>query len=714
MLTNFTKNVTCVTVFLALLGLSATAQNVIRPFNLVYSDNIKGGTTMIGNTVLRANTVAAMDNVTNGNTAFGNDDYSMVAVDVDDIAGTSNSSSADLILPAGTNTIKFARLYWGGRILGNLRPTNAQIVDSLRKVKIRKGTSGAYFNINTPVINVDTFAIADQKISQAYVDVTTFINNNGVGTYTVADVPASPGIGGTGGRYGGWCLVVAYENTTQPYNSVRVYDGYAQVFDGGSTVATLNLNLNGLNVPNNPLNIDEAKMGTMSWEGDGDLGVSASNPDGDYIKINNVAVSNAVNPAGNFWNSSISKNGLYVTAKNPNYLNQMGIDIDEVNVGTGYGILPNATSVNVKFGTEADQYFPSIFTFSIRMKDPLVTLDKTVTDANGNTFVDSNEELTYTLSGSNQGIASAYNTVIVDTLPNNVTYVLNSLEVIGAPGVTAGIKTDAADTDAAFVGVNGSKTYIKFYIGVGSNGTTGGELPAGSTYTLRFKVKASAIPGTVINTARLFSNSQAGDLFTDDGTAVIGSQGGPVPVKFTSFKANLLNAGTASVKWTTEAEIDNDHFEVQRSDDGIHFIMRGKVNGNGSTTVSHSYEFTDVLNTSSAIVYYRLKIIDTDGKFSYSKIVAIKLNGSMSVENFNVFPNPFITDMKVAITSQSDVTATFRVISFDGKELVRRMAAVQKGDNIIVLKDFGVLPKGSYILEVTTGTDKLIRKIVKN
>lgn len=37
----------------------------------------------------------------------------------------------------------------------------------------------------------------------------------------------------------------------------------------------------------------------------------------------------------------------------------MGIDIDEVNVGTGYGILPNATSVTVEFGTEADQYFPS-------------------------------------------------------------------------------------------------------------------------------------------------------------------------------------------------------------------------------------------------------------------------------------------------------------------------------------------------------------------
>jgi hypothetical protein len=262
--------------------------------------------------------------------------------------------------------------------------------------------------------------------------------------------------------------------------------------------------------------------------------------------------------------------------------------------------------------------------------------------------------------------------------------------------------------------VNGSKTYIKFFIGNGATGNAGGELPAGSTYTIRFKVKASAIPGTIINTARIVSNSQAGDQFTDDGTAVIGSTGGPVPVKFTSFKAQLLNANNAILKWTTEAEIDNDYFEVERSEDGVRFINRGKVYGNGSTTVSHSYEFTDALNTTAQVIYYRLRIVDTDGKFSYSKIVAIKLNGSITVDKFNVYPNPFIADIKVALTSAIDADATFRILSFDGKEMVRRMITIQKGENIVVLKDFGALAKGNYILEVNTGSEKLIRKIIKN
>ena len=254
-----------------------------------------------------------------------------------------------------------------------------------------------------------------------------------------------------------------------------MYDGYAQVFNGGAA-STLNVTLTGLNVPNNPLAANEAVMATMAWEGDASLAGSSANPQGDFIKVNNIAVSNSMNPVTNFWNGSITKNGANVTTKTPNYSNQMGIDIDEVNVGTGFNIQPNATSVTVTFGTEADQYFPSVFTFNIRMKDPLVTLDKTVTDANGNGFVDANEILTYVLSGENAGNGVAYNAVVVDTLPTNVTYIPNTLEVINCAGITAGIKTDASDNDEAFKGTANGKTYVKFFLGQGATGSAGGQL----------------------------------------------------------------------------------------------------------------------------------------------------------------------------------------------------------------------------------------------
>ncbi|MEO6490853.1 MAG: hypothetical protein ABIO04_12995, partial [Ferruginibacter sp.] len=314
---------------------------------------------------------------------------------------TINSSSANLLLPAGTNTIKFARLYWGGRIADS---TLVNSPDTLRTIRIRKGTSGSYSPATAPATNVDTYAVTlTETIYQAYVDVTSFIQNNGAGTYTVADIPSLTGSNGDGGNYAGWSIVVAYENTSLNYNSVRIYDGYSRVYDFGIPV-TQQITLTGLNVPNNPLTSDEAVMSTMVWEGDANLFESLTNPSGDYLKLNNIFVSNAVNPVSNFWNGSISKNGAFVTGnRNPDHFNQMGIDIDEMNVGTGYNILPDATTVTVEFGTEADQYFPSIFAFSIRMKEPQITLDKTVHDANNSGFVDANEILTYTLSGINTG-----------------------------------------------------------------------------------------------------------------------------------------------------------------------------------------------------------------------------------------------------------------------------------------------------------------------
>lgn len=671
---------------------------------------------IVDNNVVNLTKMNETGNASNGDggigfSQYGNDNENMRYVDIDGVSATANSSSADLVLPSGTNTIKFARLYWGGRINNSVVNSSP---DTLRKVKIRKGT-GTYFSAITPATNVVSVAITNtEKVYQSFIDITSYVNSNGAGTYTIADIPLSVGSVSDGGRFGGWSIVIAYENPTQKYNSVRIYDGYSQVYNSGSAT-TLSVTLTGLNVPNNPLLANEAVMSTMAWEGDASLGGSKANPQGDFLKINNVAASNAVNPVANFWNGTISKNGAFVTTKNPNYNNQMGIDIDEMNVGTGFNIQPNATTLSVQFGTEADQYFPSVFTFSILMKDPLVTLDKAVADANNNTFVDSEEELTYTLSGTNSGSGVAYNTFIVDTLPSNVTYVANSLVVVNAPGVTAGSKTDAADADQAFKASTGGKHYVKFFIGTGATGTAGGQLPTGAAgnYAVKFKVTAEAIPGSIINTARIYSNSQAGDLFTDDGTALIGAAGGPLPVKMTSFTAALAGSNTL-LKWTTESEISNDRFEIERSDDGVHFTTRGKVKGNGSTSMVHQYDFTDPLNSAAGIAYYRLRVIDIDGKFSFSKVIALRLNGGMSVEKFSVYPNPFVTDIKVALSIQADVTAGFRIISYDGKEMLSRKIAVQKGDNIVVLKDFGVLPKGNYILEVTTGTDKFIKKIMSN
>jgi uncharacterized repeat protein (TIGR01451 family) len=727
MFTKFTSKAGAMLVLIAHMAIATKAQNPITSYTQVYSANIKGGTAVLGNTSMqiinnsngtvrtnRMNEIADPNNNLGGigYTQYGNDNDNMQFADIDGIATTANSTSADLILPAGTNTIKFARLYWGGRIL-NSAITN--VPDTLRKVKIRKA-AGNYSNVLAAATSVDQFAIAgtSETVYQAYSDITAYVQSNGAGTFTVADIPATAGSTSNGGRFAGWSIVVAYENPASLLNSVRIYHGYYQVFTTTNAPASVSVTLNDLNVPNNSLSAGDAVMSVMGWEGDGNLGATGSNPEGDFVKVNNVVVSNAANLGTNFWNGSISNNGAYVSTKNPSYANQMGIDIDQVNVGTGYNILPNASSVTLTFGTEADQYFPSYFAFSLRVKDPLVTINKTVTDASANNSVESNEILTYTLTGTNIGPGEAHNVYVVDSLPLNVSYVPNSMEVISAVGATLGAQTDAIDgADKSFKSTNAGRDYVKFFLGAGATNAAGGVMSVGATYTVKFKVQGQVIPGSVTNTATSYAYSVANDLFTDISTAIIGPLGAPLSVKLVSFNATL-NGNRSLLDWVTESELNNDHFDVERSEDGIHFTTIATVKGNGTSTTTHMYNYADNLISGTAIVYYRLKVIDNNNKSSYSKIVLVRLNGVFSTPAITVYPNPFVSDVKVFIKSTKTVTALFRVMAANGTEVSAKKVIVETGNNIIVLNDMALLPKGTYIIEVVAGNEKFSKTILKN
>ena len=113
--------------------------------------------------------------------------------------------------------------------------------------------------------------------------------------------------------------MVVYENPAISYNSVRVYDGFLQVYNGGAQTITLT----GLNVPSTPLSSSDAYMSTLTWEGDANLAITTGNPQGDYIKVNNITASAGVNRAANYWNGTISKNGSFITTKNPDFKNQL-------------------------------------------------------------------------------------------------------------------------------------------------------------------------------------------------------------------------------------------------------------------------------------------------------------------------------------------------------------------------------------------------------
>lgn len=669
-----------------------------RAYQNIYSNTIQGDFEMIGNTVLaRKNNNGTYHSDMNDNTKGNN--VTMSNVDEDNVSTTRNSSMAKLSIPAGS-TIIFSRVYWGGRAQDADYNMNSA---ANRQIKFRKGTGG-YTTLTAAQVDIQDMGSFVQYQAWAPVSLTGDPN----GEYWAADLPVSIGNLSSGGAYGGWSLVVVYTNPSVSYKSVRVYDGYRNVYDAGDPV-TSTINLSGLNIPTG--SGSEARMGILVWEGDGHL-------TGDYVKINGTKYSDALNPLNNSFNGSITYKGAARASdsRKPFFANQMSIDLDQVDASSY--IPTGASSVSFEFFTEADSYFPSIFAFSSLSLPPTITLDKTVTSSIAPfNLLNPNELLTYTLSGTNSGGSPVNNCFITDTIPFGLTYEPGTMKILtNSAGAFTGNATDAANDDIAVYAGNGTtvKRHIKVNIGAGATATAGGTLNAGDSYSMTFQCRtpsnATAI-NYVSNTARI-QGSVGSVQYVDDGTAEMGPPGITLAVKLTGFEVTR-NGNLADLKWTTAGELKNDRFEIERSTDGINFSKVGIVNGSGTTNEVKNYQYSDALPANATMVYYQLRIIDIDAKSTFSKIVAVRVSGSAALKSYTVYPNPFINDIKLQLSSTRETTVTVRILSVTGQQEVLRNVPVQPGNNIVVIKDLDNLKAGLHLMEIITEDGKITQKILK-
>ncbi|SEJ14963.1 Por secretion system C-terminal sorting domain-containing protein [Dyadobacter koreensis] len=112
----------------------------------------------------------------------------------------------------------------------------------------------------------------------------------------------------------------------------------------------------------------------------------------------------------------------------------------------------------------------------------------------------------------------------------------------------------------------------------------------------------------------------------------------PMPVKLITFQGSS-NKNTITLKWQTAWEEQNEGFEIQQSTDAVNFEKVGFVTGNSTTKSSSNYEFSYPVSFSDRIYYLRLKQLDIDGRFEYSKIISLKSSDSEKDEDY-IYPNP--------------------------------------------------------------------------
>ena len=148
--------------------------------------------------------------------------------------------------------------------------------------------------------------------------------------------------------------------------------------------------------------------------------------------------------------------------------------------------------------------------------------------------------------------------------------------------------------------------------------------------------------------------------------------------------------------------------------DGLNFTKMGDVPGNGTTSLTKNYIYSDpLINVTSKILYYRLRNVDIDGKSSFSQIVALRLDGSIVMSSLSVYPNPFTNNIKLQVNSSKEENSTIRFINMNGQEILKRNVTLQPGDNIVIVKDLETVAPGLYVMEFRTGDGVITQKIIK-
>ncbi|WP_210488358.1 YDG domain-containing protein [Rufibacter aurantiacus] len=223
---------------------------------------------------------------------------------------------------------------------------------------------------------------------------------------------------------------------------------------------------------------------------------------------------------------------------------------------------------------------------------------------------------------------------------------------------------------------------------------------------------ASSEPGTwpvTLSGATLLGADDFNYNLTGVATTTATIEPGPLPVTLTSFEGKQTKNSSVYLSWTTATEKDNDYFQVERSQDGKSFAIIGKVNGNGTTNEKQEYSFTDAA-APAGTVYYRLKQVDFDGKFEYSKVIAVKADGKASaLASLEAYPNP--TPGKVYVSStEGSGPATVTLFHSSGRAVSQRQMQLETGKPIADLT--GQVP-GIYYLQVQTNTGKSTIRVVK-
>ena len=184
----------------------------------------------------------------------------------------------------------------------------------------------------------------------------------------------------------------------------------------------------------------------------------------------------------------------------------------------------------------------------------------------------------------------------------------------------------------------------------------------------------------------------------------------PLPLILKSFMVKSNEDRNNLLRWVTEAENSVDHFQLEKSSNGMSFKTIGKISAKNGP-LQNDYSFTDE-NPFKGFNYYRLKMSDKDGSLKYSFVVKIN-SGVKPEETLSVSPNPVNTKISVSTGFSSRQNVVLRILDINGRQLLTKNVVSVTGSNTFVIDDLRNIPAGTYFIEMQVDGNLRRTKFIK-
>ncbi|SEJ48970.1 Por secretion system C-terminal sorting domain-containing protein [Dyadobacter sp. SG02] len=227
------------------------------------------------------------------------------------------------------------------------------------------------------------------------------------------------------------------------------------------------------------------------------------------------------------------------------------------------------------------------------------------------------------------------------------------------------------------------------------------ELNGNNESTLQLNHGNASYVSTTGSTVNIGQHYISNTLPLTNFTSLTAAQENALPVKLVDFQLKRMENATI-LYWQTSEETNSNFFEIQQSEDAKRWSVLGKIDAANESNSKRDYSFDDAAERYGT-QYYRLRMVDLDGSFAYSKIQSIRLGSAGLI---SAYPNPVVDKLLIG---SKEVLASVKMTDLTGRQFLE--LSKPKPGQEVSLKNY---PAGTYLVKVETTSGKTqVIKIIK-